>query len=71
MKKKQCLGWKMQSRLKKHIRAEVIKIIWFRIKTIIDKKTETCTATLLKNWLLQNWMKNKKKIEKYTPPHFI
>ena len=51
----------MQSRLKKNIRAEVIKIIWFRIKKIIYKKTETCTPTILKNWQLQNWMKNKRK----------
>ena len=43
----------MQSRLKKCIRAEVNKITYFKIKTIINKTTDTWTVTILKNWQLQ------------------
>ena len=62
---------------KKNIRAEVNKIIYFKIKTIIYKKAETWTATILKNWQLQKLdekqekEKKEKEKEKNTPPHFI
>ena len=68
---------KTQTSFIKSIRAKVIKIIEFKIKTTIYKKMKTGTATLLKNWEVkrsdenQEKKRKRKKIHLYTLLNYL